>query len=456
MNVGRTILVVDDDPDVQTAVRLDLENIYPLIEAKTGAEALVKVADPDVAAVLLDITLSPGDPEDGISLIPKLLLTRPKLPIVMLSAHRSTDMVSEALKRGARDYVPKPFDTADLLSTIKRTCPDLSTRQERPTNDAAIEDRKVDFIGRSVVARKIRKQASKASLSDANVLISGASGSGKEVVARLIHAGNGNSKRPFVAVNCAAIPANLIESMLFGHEKGAFTGAVERRIGKFEQADGGDIFLDEINAMPTDLQAKLLRAIQEQEFERVGGTQTIRSKFRVIAASNEDLLTLVRKGRFREDLYYRLCVIEIAIPPLKDRVEDIPLLINHYLEMSPRNKTKKTISAEARGALAAITWPGNVRQLFNVLDGMLCLSERREMKVEDIPQHLLRQASTEAQDEIEALPLAEFTRAMERYEERWLERALRETNGSQIRAAELLGITRQSFIYRLKRLRTAL
>lgn len=434
-------MVIDDDPGMIAAITWELHDHYDVIGATDTKEALAMFKLRRPKATLLDVSF----PESkGYDLIPSLLKIIPHHPIIMLSAHKDSSTITQALKCGAVDYIAKPFEREDLEKTLARV-----TQEKRSMING------LEFIGRSAASLRIRSLIQKAAKSDVNVLISGETGTGKEVVAKLIHrhAKGHEGKRPFIAINCAAIPANLMESTLFGHERGAFTGATETKRGKFEEANGGDIFLDEISSLPLELQPKLLRVLQEKEFERVGGNKILKSNFRVISATNHDLYQLAQQGRFREDLIYRLSVIELRIPPLRERPEDIPLLINHYLENAPCNPGRKTISPEARGTLAALAWPGNARQLFHALDNMVFLSEKPELSVDDIPTHVRHQQSPQkTTDQLAKKNLNDFERHLDEVERSWIQRAVDECNYNYSDAAKALGITRSSLYCRMKRL----
>ena len=429
------VLVVDDDPLIRASLRAELAPEYDVTLAENFEKALKMAQSQDVAASLLDISLSG---KNGLDLIPYLRGDRNR-PVLMLTGHHPTDSMDRAFRMGAIDYIPKPFHGDDVRSALRRSLRPHPEGLER------------EFLGRSSAIVQLRKNAKKVARSGLNILITGESGTGKEILARSIHRSRDQS-RPFIAINCAAIPKELIESTLFGHERGAFTGASETRIGKFELAHGGDIFLDEIGSLDLSLQAKLLRVLQEKEFERVGGNRVIRSDFRVLSATNENLTERCKAGQFREDLVYRLSAVELTIPPLRERPEDIALFINEYLHRLDRNPHRKTLSPQARADLSSLSWPGNVRQLYHALDQMLALSETAILQASEIPAHL---RTVERAEEPKALrrPLEEFQRAMDDYERTWILRALEDHRGHHIRAAQALGISRSSLYGRMKRLK---
>jgi len=444
-----SILVVDDDSGVSASIKLELKDHYQVATASTVDEARQHIVDQKPNIIILDVHL--GDSKiDGLEFLQEIKRNNKRTQVIMLTAERNASTIIEAIKRGASDYITKPFERGDLLRTLEKASyrflsehPRISTVYEN------VEGTPTEYIGRSKASQKLREMADKMSKYDVNVLIIGESGTGKEVLARQIHSMRKDMTRPFVAINCAAIPSELMESILFGHEKGSFTGAVSQKIGKFEQANGGDIFLDEIGSMPLALQAKLLRVLQEHEFERVGGTQTIHSNFRVVAATNRDLRKQIEEGTFREDLYYRLSVVQINILPLRERREDINQLIDHFMKNSKNNIGQKRMVSEARAKLASLDWPGNARQLANVIDSMLVISDNKELTVEDIPE----QAYNPIQQGKKVFQLSEFEKALDEYEIDWIQKAVNQAYGEKQGASKLLNISRSSLIRRMKRLK---
>lgn len=449
MNKEISVLVVDDDSGVSASIKLELSDHYTIHTASTINEAKLAIQEKRPNIIILDNHL--GENEiSGLEFLQEIKRIHRQTQVIMLTAERNSATIIEAIKRGASDYITKPFERKDLLRTVeKASYRFLSERPNVTTIYENIENTPTEYIGRSKASQKLREMAEKMSKHHVNVLIIGESGTGKEVFARQIHAMRQDTHRPFVAINCAAIPSELMESILFGHEKGSFTGAVSQKIGKFEQANGGDIFLDEIGSMPLALQAKLLRVLQEHEFERVGGTQTLRSNFRVIAATNRDLRKQIEEGSFREDLYYRLSVVQINILPLRERREDINQLIDYFLKRSRNNTSQKRMVSEARAKLASLDWPGNARQLANVIDSMLVISENKELTVEDIPE----QAYNPVQQGKKAFQLSEFEKALDVYETEWIQKAVNQAYGEKQGASRLLNISRSSLIRRMKRLK---
>ncbi len=378
-----TVLLVDDERNIQLTLSraLSMEG-YAVEVAGGGREALEKIAALPVDVVVMDVRM----PDlDGLSVLEKARETRPELPVVIMSGHGSLDTVRSAFKLGAFDYLEKPITEKEKLLVAVRNALALTTlRQE----NAALrrEAGPAEMIGSGAAMRRLFDVIRRAAPSEGRVLVTGENGTGKELVARALHAGSRRKDAPFVKLNCAAVPAELIESELFGHERGAFTGAVAARKGKFEQADGGTLFLDEVGDMPAAMQAKVLRVLQEGEFERVGGQQTLRCDVRVVAATNRDLPADVKAGRFREDLYYRLNVVPIHAPPLRERREDVPELAARFLaEACERNgRRPMRLAREAVLSLQAHEWPGNVRELRNLVERLAILCDGPEIGGADV------------------------------------------------------------------------
>lgn len=381
------ILIVDDEDSVCQMLRDVLEDEGYRVEiALDGHEALRKMKSLDVDAVLLDIRM-PG--LDGMQVLKLAQEAGITVPVVLITAYGTTETAIQAMKLGAFDYVLKPFNIEELLMTIKkavemeRLASELAALRQELSDQVPPEE----MIGRSPVMQEVYKSIGKVADSNVTVLILGESGTGKELVARAIHRNSRRHQGPFVKINCAAIPENLLESELFGYEKGAFTGALTRKLGKFELAHRGTIFLDEISEIKPATQAKLLRVLQEKEFERVGGTDTIKVDVRILAATNKNLEEMVREGLFREDLYFRLNVVSIVLPPLRERREDIPLLVDHFLKKyaSELQKEIKGFSPEALKLLKEYDWPGNVRELRNVCERAVVMAAGPVILPEDLP-----------------------------------------------------------------------
>jgi two-component system, NtrC family, nitrogen regulation response regulator NtrX len=369
------ILVIDDERSIRNTLKDILEyEKYEVDLAEDGKKGLEMVKQTGYDIILCDIKM-PG--MDGIEVLEQLNTLAPDSPVVMISGHGNIDTAVESIKKGAYDFIEKPLDLNRLLITI-RNAMDKSTL----VNETKILKKKVskkyEIIGSSPAIKKVIEMADRVAPTDARVLITGANGTGKELVARRIHDQSIRSSGPFVEVNCAAIPSELIESELFGHEKGSFTSAVKQRIGKFEQANGGTLFLDEIGDMSLSAQAKVLRALQENVISRVGGDKHIKVDVRVVAATNKNISEEIEKGRFREDLYHRLSVILIHVPPLNERLEDIPLLANHFVSLicNEYGMPEKTITDDAIAELQKISWTGNIREFRNVIERLIILCDK--------------------------------------------------------------------------------
>ena len=379
------ILVIDDESAIRDSLKMTLEyNGYDFIGAATGQEGLALAERDAPDLVLLDIKM-PG--MDGMDVLGRLRSINEALPVVMISGHGTTSTAVEAIKRGAADFLDKPFESTDrLLVTISNALEHGRLRDENRSLKKAVEVRH-QMVGESQVLKQVMAAVSRAAPTNATVLITGESGVGKELVARTIHRNSLRSRERFVQVNCAAIPEELIESELFGHEKGSFTGATEKQVGKFEQADRGTIFLDEVGDMSAKTQAKVLRVLQEGEVERLGSARTTKVDVRVIAATNKNLEEEIEKGTFREDLYFRLAVIPIFVPPLRERPEDIPLLVRHYMDYFCRenNTRPRRITQAALDALQRYRWKGNIRELRNTVERLIIMTPGDAIDVADLP-----------------------------------------------------------------------
>jgi two-component system NtrC family response regulator len=363
-------------------------------------------------------------------------------------------MAVEAMKKNAYDYITKPFQNEQLKLTVKKALDNYRLIKQNKLLNQALSDRfrYGNMVGKSKPILKIYDIIEKVAQSKASVLITGPSGTGKELIAKAIHYEGSRRDRPFVSINCGALTETLLESELFGHEKGAFTGAVALKKGRFELADSGTLFLDEVGNMPPPLQVKLLRVLQEMEFERVGGTRTIKVDVRVLSASNRDIKDDVAEGIFREDLFYRLNVIQIEVPPLRERVDDIPLLVKHFIEKygSDEDKAKIELSPEVWKAFYTYSWPGNVRELENVIERAVVLSSGGVVTVEELPEELI---GAEAELDVDRFipPNVPLPTALERIEEKLIRRALNKCNNVQAHAAEMLGITKSLIQHKMKK-----
>ncbi|HEV8643627.1 MAG TPA: sigma-54 dependent transcriptional regulator [Methylomirabilota bacterium] len=439
---GEHILIVDDEPAIQATLRGVLEDEgYRVTAVGSGADALSVFADEAPDLVFLDIWM-PG--KDGLETLADLKRLRPDVAVVMISGHGTIETAVRATRLGAYDFIEKPLSLEKTLLTVARALEHSRLERENATLRQRLEQR-TEIIGQSLAIRQLREQIATAAPTNGRVLIHGENGSGKELVARGIHALSTRRDRSFVEVNCAAIPEELIESELFGHEKGAFTGALARRRGRFEMADGGTLFLDEIGDMSLKTQAKVLRALEEQAFERVGGRETIKVDVRVIAASNRDLTTLLGSG-FREDLFYRLNVIPIEAPPLRARKEDIPLLIDHFIRVfcAENGKRVKTVSGEALAYFLAYDWPGNVRELRNMVERLVIMTPGDVIGIDDLPVPLRPKEAPAAGAEAGERSLRE---ARDNFERAYILTELRANDWNMTRTAERLGIER-SHLYR--------
>jgi two-component system nitrogen regulation response regulator NtrX len=439
---GEHILIVDDEPAIQSSLRGVLEDEgYRVSAVGSGEEALATLADESPDVVFLDIWM-PG--RDGLETLERVKQVRPDAAVVMISGHGTIETAVKATRLGAYDFIEKPLSLEKTLLTLTRALEHARLERENAALREQLGQRS-EIIGDSPVMRSLREQIATAAPTNGRVLIQGENGSGKELVARAIHALSARRDRPFVEVNCAAIPEELIESELFGHERGAFTGALARRRGRFELADGGTLFLDEIGDMSLKTQAKVLRALEEQAFERVGGRETLKVDVRVIAACNRDLVGLINAGRFREDLYYRLNVIPIEVPPLRARKDDIPLLIDHFIRVfcAENGKRLKTLSGEALAYFLVYDWPGNVRELRNMVERLVIMAPRDVIGPDDLPAPL-RPKESGAAGEARERTLRE---ARDGFERAYILAELRALDWNMTRTAERLGIER-SHLYR--------
>ena len=379
------ILVIDDEAAIRDSLRMTLEyEGYEFIGAATGQEGLVLTEREAPDLVLLDVKM-PG--MDGIEVLDRLRTMNETLPVIVVSGHGTISTAVEATKKGAFDFIEKPFASDRILVSLRNALDHRQLRDENRTLKKAAEVRH-QMIGESGALKQVMAAVGRAAPTNATVLIQGESGVGKELVARIIHRNSLRSRERFVQVNCAAIPEELIESELFGHEKGSFTGATEKQVGKFEQADRGTIFLDEVADMSAKTQAKVLRVLQEGEVERLGSARTIKVDVRVIAATNKNLEEEIEKGRFREDLYFRLAVIPIQVPSLRDRPDDIPLLVRHYMEFFSRenNVRPKRITPTALEALQRHRWKGNIRELRNTVERLIIMTSGDTIDLTDLPE----------------------------------------------------------------------
>ncbi|NIM18952.1 MAG: response regulator [Candidatus Latescibacteria bacterium] len=382
--MAKTILIADDEKGIRDSLRRLLEfEKYRVLSAEDGPKALQVLEKELVDLLLLDVKM-PG--MDGLEVLSRVHKDQPELPVVIISGHGTIQTAVEATKLGAFDFIEKPIDADRILLVIRNGLAQRKLIRENISLKQEVQ-RKIQIVGEHADMLAIMETLKKVAPTNARVLIMGENGTGKELVARVLHELSVRAKEPFVEVNCAAIPEELIESELFGHEKGAFTGAISKRIGKFELADGGTLFLDEVGDMSLSAQAKVLRVLQESQFERVGGAETKRVDVRVIAATNKDLLKQSQEGRFREDLFYRLNVVPITIPPLRKRISDLPLLVDHLLEQAGAElgQRRKKISKRAIEVMKEHLWPGNVRELKNLIERLVILTQSPVIDAHDLP-----------------------------------------------------------------------
>jgi DNA-binding NtrC family response regulator len=457
------IVVADDEPNLRKVLGAILaRDGYQVLEARDGEEAL-QLVDSTVAILITDLRMPRLD---GMGLLRRMAVDHPEVPVIMITAHGSVDSAVEAVKLGAFDYIEKPFEQAQIQQIVQKALKthELDQRAPRALQVAGGPGR-FGLVGASPALEQVFGVIEKVADTPSTVLISGESGTGKELIARALHANSSRRQGPFIKINCAAIPKTLMESELFGYEKGAFTGAVGSKPGRFELADAGTLFLDEIGEIPIEMQVKLLRVLQESEFERVGGIKTIKVDVRLVTATNRDLAREVQAGAFREDLFYRLNVVPIHLPPLRERRSDIPLLVDHFVAKF-NERLKKQVSGiepDALERLVAHPWPGNIRELENVLERTIVFCEGARILKSDLPPEISGAAPTEAPGQAAAPPtqpaiageraasLKEIVRQeTERVERELIQRALDETGGNVTQAARKLNISRKSLQNKMK------
>ena len=458
----KQVLIVDDEPNLRKILSAQLlRDGYDVMTAEDGERGLALLKEHHIDLVITDLKMPKVD---GMTLLKRALEEEPDLPIVLITAHGTIDTAVEALKSGAFDFVTKPFDKDEVRQIVGKA---LRTRELRgadatsvPTGGAV----RFGIIGDSQGIADLYAVLERVADTPTTVLITGESGTGKELVARALHEHSGRKDKPFIKVNCAAIPKELIESELFGYERGAFTGAVSSKPGRFELANGGTLFLDEIGEIPIEMQVKLLRALQESEFERVGGIKTIRIDVRLVAATNRELKKLIANGTFREDLFYRLNVVPIRLPALRERTGDIPLLVEHFLVKFNERLKKRVegVEAEAMETLVAYPWPGNIRELENVIERAVLFCDTQKLRASDLPPEIrgipaMANVSLSEADLQAALAgeggLKEHVKvAMSRLEKELVSRALQQTTGNVTHAARLLKISRKGLQLKMKEL----
>jgi len=442
-----SILLIDDDDSLRRVMEFSLTEAGHTVRTAANGEDGLRLFDKEpFDAVITDITM-PG--MSGMDVLAKVRQRDAHIPVIVITAYGTIESAVEAMKQGAFDYVTKPVSRDELRLTLEKAIRMRRLEKENVELRAEVTDRYrfESIIGSSEKMKEVLDLAGRVAASDASLLITGESGTGKELLAKGVHFNSQRADGPFVAVNCAAIPDSLIESELFGHVRGAFTGAVKDKEGKFELADGGTLFLDEIGDLRIDLQAKILRALQEREVDRVGGGKPVSVDVRVIAATNKDIERAVKEGAFREDLYYRLNVITLFIPPLRERKEDIPLLASHFLKKFNKDVDVR-VDAGALSLLTAYGWPGNVRELENVIERASVLKRGALITLDELPEKLKKEKPG-VEDIILNLP--EQGISLEDLEKSLIIKALDKHKGNQTRAAEYLGITRPTLIYRMEK-----
>jgi len=459
------IFVIDDDRSIRWVLEKALSAADLHVESfDSGDTALAAIDRKEPAVIVTDIRM-PGI--DGLALLERIQASHPELPVIIMTAHSDLDSAVAAFKGGAFEYLPKPFDIDDAVALVNRA---IDTRGAQHPAPAAVQDtrRVPEIIGKAPTMQEVFRAIGRLANSNATVLINGESGTGKELVALALHRHSQRAGKPFVALNMAAIPRDLLESELFGHERGAFTGAQNRRTGRFEQADGGTLMLDEIGDMPAELQTRLLRVLAEGEFYPVGAHTPKKVDVRIIAATHQDLETLVKQGRFREDLFHRLNVIRLQLPPLRERREDIPALLEHFLVLAATELAvdAKTVSREAVTYLAKLDWPGNVRQLENLCRWLTVMAPGQEIRLEDLPDDLAGSARDApaaasnwqvnlrqwAQQQLASGSKRLLDDALPAFERTLIEVALQHTGGRRQDAARLLGWGRNTLTRKLKEL----
>ena len=453
------ILIIDDDPAMVSVISdICQERGHQTVAYASGQKALENLATHAPQLVISDLRM---DKVGGLDILRECREILPQTPVILITAYKTVETAIEAMKLGAYDYITKPFKVDELQLTIQRALDNQSLVRENRNLRQIVKEkyRFENIIGTSVKMQTIYYLIAKVADTDSTILIQGDSGTGKELVARALHFNSNRQHQPFVAINCSALPENLLESELFGHKKGSFTGAVQDKIGLFEEAEGGTIFLDEINSMAQPLQTKLLRVLQERQIRRVGDTKSIPINVRVLAATNEVLGEKIKGGNFREDLYYRLAVIPIEMPALRERPEDIPLLVHHFLAKNAAQSgiEQKKIEPKAVDMLALYRWPGNVRELENAVERACALCDDGLIRTTDLPPQVVRHANSPQPGEVTgSLPIGqtldEYIREQER---RYIEETIKFNSGAREKAAKMLGISMATLYRKLEVKKTA-
>ena len=452
------ILIIDDDPAMVSVIsEICHERGHQTVAFNSGQKALENLATNAPQLVITDLKM---DKVGGLEILRECREVLPQTPVIMITAYAKVESALEAMKLGAYDYITKPFKVDELQLTIQRALDHQHDRREIKNLRQIVKEkyRFENIIGTSGKMQEVYNLIAKIADTDSTILIQGESGTGKELVARALHFNSNRQHQPFVAINCSALPENLLESELFGHKKGAFTGATNDKIGLFEEAEQGTIFLDEVNSMALSLQTKLLRVLQERQLRRVGDTKSLPINVRVLAATNESLIEKTRDGQFREDLYYRLAVIPIEMPSLRERPDDIPLLVAHFLQKNAAQTgtEPKRIDPKCIETLQGYRWPGNVRELENAIERACALCDEGVIRAQDLPPQVVRQAAHPGSGDVPSLPvgrsLDEFVRDQER---RYIEETIKFAGASREKAAKVLGISMATLYRKLEVKRNA-
>lgn len=454
MNQNALIHIIDDEPIIHEVLGDLLTTEGYAVESSLDGEEALKKHSPDIFDLILLDLLMPG--MNGIEVLKKIKKIDPQAIIIIITAYASVESAISAMKVGAFDYIQKPFKHDELLLTIERA------REHKKLQDENIRlkdelKKKFSFeniIGKSTVMNNVFETIKASAPTRSTILLQGESGTGKELVARAVHQNSDRANAPFIVVNSGSLPPDLLESNLFGHLKGAFTGAVSDKKGLFEAADKGSIFFDEISTLNIETQAKLLRVMQDREFMRLGGTKTIKVNVRVIAATNTDLEDLIEENRFRQDLFFRLNVIKIELPPLRDRKEDIPLLVKHFLEIYSQENKKEIIgiSEDVMDVFAKYAWPGNIRELENLIERAVVLTKTKLITRNNLPPFLYAPEGKEETADTPAVNSGTLKEQTQRFQKKWILEALKKTSGVQIKAAQLLGVKPTTLNEMIKRL----
>lgn len=442
------VLVVDDEPIVLETFKAILDGQFKVLTAGSGKEALEKIAKESISLVFLDIIMPDMD---GMQILRRIKEYDENPSVIMATATDSARIAVEAIQLGACNYITKPFDAEEVIAVAERAIEREKLLKEVAYFRSQREEIKFDnIVGKSRKMREIYGLVEKVSKNNATILISGESGTGKELIARAIHFNSFRKHKPFIAINCASIPENLLESELFGHEKGAFTDAANQKLGMFELSNEGTIFLDEISGLKLEMQAKLLRVLEEKEIKRLGGTKIIKVDIRIISATNIDLKQAIQDGKFRHDLYYRLNVVPIHLPPLRERREDIHLLVEHFFKVYNQAFRKRIegVTKEALEYLINYDWPGNIRELKNIIERLAALKDEGIVTPKDLPFDIFIKSSLDKKFQIQGV----FKDACKDFEKQYIEAVLERVGGSQIKAAKILGIHRNALFNKMKSL----